>query len=70
VAVSMHCGHWAYGRYASGEKSPLGTDDDPDLELMWWTDRGAHPNWLIPNAPDPIGGQLRFMDTVVTVELA
>jgi len=70
VAVSMHCGHWAYGRYASGEKAPLASDDDPDLDLIWWRDHGAHPNWLIPNAADPIGGQLRFMDTVVTVELA
>ena len=70
VAVSMHCGHWAYGRYASGEKTPLAEGTDPDLELVWWRDHGEHPNWLIPNAADPIGGQLRFMDTVVTVESA
>ena len=69
VAISMHCGHWAYGRYASGEKSPLGRDDDPDLDAIWWDDRGAHPNWVIPNAPDPIAGQQRWMDTVVSVKV-
>ncbi len=70
VAISNHCGHWEYGRYASGKKSPFGTDDDPELERIWWDDRGAHPNWVIPNAADPIAGQQRWMDTVVTIELA
>ncbi len=71
VAISNHCGHWAYGRYASGKKSnPLAGNDDPDLARMWWTDRGAHPNHVIPNSPDPISGQQRWMDTVVTVEKA
>ena len=66
IAISHHCGHWEYGRYASGKKAPFGRDDDGDANI-WWTDRGAHPNWIIPNAPDPIAGALRFMDTVVTV---
>jgi thiosulfate reductase / polysulfide reductase chain A len=70
IAISNHCGHWAYGRYASGKKSPLGSGDDPDLELKWWDDNGAHPNWIIPNAAATVSGQLRFMDTVVSVEPA
>jgi anaerobic selenocysteine-containing dehydrogenase len=67
VAVSFHCGHWEYGRYASGNKGPTGTDDDPDLKRKWWTRNGAHPNWAIPNKPDPINGQQCWMDTVATV---
>lgn len=31
---------------------------------------GVNPNWIIPNSPDPISGQQRFMDTVVTVAKA
>ncbi len=68
VAVSFHCGHWQYGRFASGKKSPLGTDSDPDLNRIWWEDRGRNPNWIIANAPDPIAGQQRAMDTVVTIK--
>jgi anaerobic selenocysteine-containing dehydrogenase len=67
IAVSYHCGHWQYGRYASGNKSPFGRDDDIDLKLKWWTDKGEHPNWAIPNSPDPISGQQRWMDTLVKV---
>lgn len=67
VAVSHHCGHWEYGRYASGKKSPEGSDDDPDLKLKWWDKNGMHPNWIIPNQPDPINGEQRWMDAVVTV---
>jgi anaerobic selenocysteine-containing dehydrogenase len=67
IAISHHCGHWEYGRYASGTKSPTGVDDDPDLERKWWKTNGAHPNWIIPNKPDPINGQQCWMDTVVAV---
>lgn len=67
IAISFHCGHWEYGRYASGIKSPTGTEADRDLELKWWKDNGAHPNWIIPNKPDPVNGQQRRMDTVVEV---
>ncbi len=66
IAISHHCGHWEYGRFAAGKKAPFGMDEDGD-DNIWWTDRGAHPNWIIPNAPDPVGGALRFMDTVVSV---
>lgn len=67
IAISFHCGHWEYGRYASGNKSPEGRDNDSDLELKWWKNNGAHPNWIIASSPDPINGQQRWMDTVVQV---
>ncbi|GMQ89776.1 MAG: thiosulfate reductase PhsA [Gammaproteobacteria bacterium] len=70
VAVSHHVGHWEYGRYASGKKSPTGTDDDPELKRKWWKKYGAHPNWVIPNKPDPVNGQQCWMDAVVTVTKA
>ncbi len=71
VAISNHCGHWAYGYYASLAKSAsYVAEADPDVEQVWWTDKGAHPNWIIASAGDPIGGQLRYMDTVVKVEKA
>ncbi len=69
VAISHHCGHWEYGRYASNKKAPAGADD-ADFKNKWWDGNGVHPNWIIPNAPDPINGQLRFMDTVVQVTKA
>mgnify|MGYP003963662365 FL=1 len=69
IAISHHCGHWAHGRFATAgkEKSPFGRDGYPDLKRIWWKDNGVHPNWIIPNKGDPIAGQQRFMDTVVTV---
>ena len=70
VAVSHHLGHWAYGRYASGKKAPGAGgahDNDPDLKNIHWSRHGTHPNWAIPNTPDPINGQQRWMDTVVRV---
>jgi anaerobic selenocysteine-containing dehydrogenase len=69
IAISFHCGHWEYGRYASGNKSPMGAQDD-ELELKWWEDNGVHPNWIIAASPDPINGQQRWMDTVVQVAKA
>jgi len=70
IAISHHVGRSDSGRYASGNKSPLGHDNDPDLALMWWNTRGVHPNWIIPNSADPISGQQRWMDTVVRVTRA
>jgi anaerobic selenocysteine-containing dehydrogenase len=70
IAISHHLGHWEYGRYASGKKAPQGSNNDSDLRHKWWKDKGVHPNWIIPNAPDPVAGQLRFMDTVVQVTRA
>ncbi|MDP6263170.1 MAG: molybdopterin dinucleotide binding domain-containing protein, partial [Rhodospirillales bacterium] len=69
IAISHHCGHWEYGRYASGKKAPDGMGD-ADFELKWWKNNGTHPNWIVPNAADPVNGQMRWMDTVVTVTKA
>lgn len=66
IAISHHCGHWEYGRYASANKAPLSINDASD-RFKWWTRNGVHPNWIIPNSPDPVNGQLRFFDTVVQV---
>ncbi len=70
IAISHHLGHWEYGRYASGKKAPMAGNNDPDLKLKWWDTHGVHPNWIIPNKADPINGQQRWMDTVVTVTKA
>ncbi len=70
IAISHHLGHWEYGRYASGKKAPLAGDNDPDLKLKTWDTYGVHPNWIIPNKPDPISGQQAWMDTVVGVTKA
>ncbi|MFQ5624201.1 MAG: molybdopterin dinucleotide binding domain-containing protein, partial [Paracoccaceae bacterium] len=74
VAISNHCGHWMYGRYASSNPTPaelLAGIPDPDASRIWWKgDNGVHPNWIIPLKSDPIGGQMRWNDTVVTVEKA
>ena len=67
LAISRHCGHWEYGRFASFKKSPQGLDSIEDRDQVWWQDNGVHPNWLIPNTPDPINGQQRWMDTLVRV---
>jgi anaerobic selenocysteine-containing dehydrogenase len=72
IAISNHCGHWRYGRYASGEATPAdmaASTPDPDASRIWWEGRnGVHPNWVIPTRPDPISGQMRWNDNVVRVE--
>lgn len=70
ISISYHVGRKECGRYASGTKSPFGHDNDPDLKRMWWKKHGVHPNYIIANSSDPISGQQRFMDTVVTVSKA
>lgn len=85
VAISHHCGHWAWGGYASGKacKDNYGHVCEPDCDNKWWgknskdkgpkqwrEGRGVHVNWIIPNVGDPIGGGLRWMDTVVKVTKA
>lgn len=70
IAISMHLGRTESGRYASGRKSPMAHDNDPDLKNKWWDTYGVHPNWVIANSPDPINGQQRWMDTVVSVSKA
>jgi len=70
IAISFHLGRTESGRYASGKTSPMASDNDPDLKLKWWDTYGVHPNWLLANEPDPISGQERFMDEVVTIAKA
>ncbi len=70
IAISYHMGREESGRYGSGKKSPGGRDNDPDLMHKWWKDHGMHPNHIIPNTPDPLNGQQRWMDTVVQVTKA
>ncbi len=70
ISISYHVGRKETGRYASGKKSPFAHDNDPDLKRIWWKKHGVHPNYIIPNSSDPISGQQRFMDTVVTVTKA
>ena len=68
IAISSHGGRWEYGRYASGKKAPFAIDQDAPYEkLIWWENKGAHPNWIIDNTPDPVSGQQKWMDTVVSV---
>ena len=75
IAISHSLGHWAYGRYASGIPHPMATETDqaahvagdPDADLIWWNEFGYRHNWIQPNAGDPVGGGLRFFDTVVTI---
>jgi len=70
ISISHHCGHWHYGKVASGNPAPTGRKADTDDEHIWWEERGMHPNWIMPNTPDPIAGQLLFSDAVVTVSKA
>ncbi len=68
VAISSHGGRWEFGRYASGKKAPHAIDDDaPHEGLKWWQSDGAHLNRIIPVSSEPISGQQRWMDTVVSV---
>ena len=69
IAISNHCGHWAYGEFASG-KETYSHICESDCHHKWWTDKGTHPNWIIPNVGDPIGGAMCWMDTVVQVRKA
>ena len=78
IAMSFHCGHWAYGRYASGKAVTTQKDSEKrwwqcggacaDRDPKLWSDcRGVHPNWIIPNTPARVSGQFRSNDTVVTI---
>ena len=85
IAISHHCGHWAWGGYASGKdcKELYSHECETDCHNKWWgkgavdngpkvwrDGRGVHVNWIIPNSGDPIGGGQRWMDTVVKVTKA
>ena len=68
IAISFHLGHWEYGEFASGKKASSGHKCVTDCDFVWWDTYGKNPNWIIPNKPDPIGGQQRWMDTVVKIQ--
>jgi anaerobic selenocysteine-containing dehydrogenase len=70
IAISFHLGREESGRYGSGKKSPEASDNDPDLKFKYWDTYGVNPNSIVPNTADPISGQLKCMDTVVTVSKA
>lgn len=85
LAVSFHCGHWAYGRYASGKPLDGGiTGAKPDGENTWWQTgakapadptnwselAGVNPNWIISNTPARVSGQFRSNDTIVSISRA
>jgi thiosulfate reductase/polysulfide reductase chain A len=71
VAISSHGGRWEYGRYASGKRAPHSVEiDTPNEELKWWTNDGAYLNQIIPISSEPISGQQRWMDTVVSISKA
>ena len=73
IAISTAFGHWEYGRLATlklKDKPQFGGQEDPDLQNVWWDDKGVHPNNIIPVVADPIGGSQGWMDTVVKVTKA
>ena len=67
ISISHHLGHWAFGEFASGKKSPVNISNDSDSALVWWEGQGRHLNKIIPNFGDPISGSLCTNDTVVEV---
>lgn len=67
IAVSHHCGHWAWGYYASGKKNFYHVEETDDYN-KWWESKKTHVNSIIPCVGDPIAGSMCWMDTVVKVE--
>ncbi|MDD5241828.1 MAG: molybdopterin-dependent oxidoreductase [Sulfuricella sp.] len=75
IAISTGVGHWGYGRLAqlklkTEKGGAWGAQDDPDLNNVWWEDKGVHPNQIIPVVVDPIGGSQGWYDTIVKVTKA
>jgi len=75
ISIATGFGHWEYGRLATLKlKDAKGDashgDADPDLNNVWWDDKGVHPNAIIPAVADPIGGSQGWYDTVVKVTKA
>lgn len=67
IAISGHCGHWEYGRYASGKHAPDAAPKPTGHDFHWWERTGVNPNWIVPISAEPASGQQGWMDTVVTV---
>lgn len=73
ISIATGFGHWEYGRLATlklKDKPAFGGTEDPDLNNVWWDDKGVHPNAIIPAVADPIGGSQGWYDTVVKVTKA
>lgn len=75
ISIPTGFGHWEYGRLATlklKDKKPGYShgEEDPDLNNVWWDDKGVHPNVIIPVVADPIGGSQGWYDTVVKVTKA
>lgn len=73
ISIATGFGHWEYGRLATlklKDKPAFGGAEDPDLNNVWWDDKGVHPNAIIPAVADPIGGSQGWYDTVVKVTKA
>jgi anaerobic selenocysteine-containing dehydrogenase len=73
ISIPTAFGHWEYGRLATlrlKDKPMFGGQEDPDLQNVWWDDRGVHPNDIIPVVADPIGGSQGWYDTVAKVTKA
>jgi anaerobic selenocysteine-containing dehydrogenase len=66
LAISDSCGHWEYGSVAQAKKFK---SKDPFTMHIWWEEEGngIHPNSIITNASDPIGGGQAWMDTKVRI---
>lgn len=67
LAVSSHAGRREGGRYAAGRPAPFSIDDTRHDAFTWWKPGGTHFNRIIPDDPEPVSGQQRWMDTLVTV---
>jgi anaerobic selenocysteine-containing dehydrogenase len=77
VAMANGVGHTAFGRIAQAEdipyKEPPKVLQDPNTELVWWSERGPYegkgvnPKPIVPIALDPVGGGEAWNDMVVTV---
>ena len=73
VGISTSVGRTSYGRVALADPTAIASfakesQRDADLEAnIWWRDRGANPNDIIPLAVDPVSGIQAWNDTVVTI---
>jgi len=68
IALSDNGGHWQYGRYASGKDAPFADEHQAHYSgHQWWHHYGTSANWIIPHAVDPVSGQQRWNDTIVSV---
>jgi len=67
IAIPAHSGHQQGGRYAAGKPSPFSIEDARHDEHIWWQVGGTHSNRIIAQDSEPVSGQQRWMDTVVSV---